>query len=77
MMSNIVEFPIRKTQQAKDLQHIARTTKNVVFTCIKDEMLALKMPFKQDKYLQAKAIEIADMYHNILVEYYKNDANFT
>jgi hypothetical protein len=76
-MSNVIEFPIRKTQQCKDLQHIARTTKSVVFTCIKDEMLALKMPFMKDKYLQAKALEIADMYHNILVEYHQNDENFT
>lgn len=75
-MSNVIEFPLRKTQQCKDLQHIARTTKSVVHTCIVDEMLALKLPVKQDKYLQAKALEIADMYHTVLVEYYNNDTNF-
>ena len=75
-MSNVIEFPMHKTQQANELKHIARTTKSVVHTCIMDEMLALKLPFKQDKYLQAKALEIAELYHTVLIEYYKNDSNF-
>jgi len=35
------------------------------------------MPVMQDKQLQAKINEIASMYHNVLIEYFQNDSNFS
>lgn len=75
-MSNVINFPMLKTQHCKEIRNVARTTKSVVATLMQDEMLALKMPVKQDKQLQAKINEIASMYHNVLIEYFQNDSNF-
>ena len=66
-----------KTQHCKEIRNVARTTKSVVATLMRDEMLALKMPVKQDKQLQAKINEIASMYHNVLIEYFEDDNNFS
>ena len=76
-MSNVINFPTLKTQHCKEIRNVARTTKSVVATLMRDEMLALKMPVMQDKHLQAKINEIASMYHNVLIEYFQNDSNFS
>jgi hypothetical protein len=75
-MSNVINFPTLKTQHCKEIRNVARTTKSVVATLMRDEMLALKMPVMQDKQLQEKIREISTMYHNVLTEYFQNDSNF-
>jgi hypothetical protein len=75
-MSNVINFPTLKTQHCKEIRNVARTTKSVVATLMRDEMLALKMPVMQDKQLQEKIREISTMYHNVLIEYFQNDSNF-
>ena len=76
-MNNVVNFPMLKTQHCKEIRNVAKTTKSVVATLFKDEMLALKMPVMQDKHLQSKINEIATMYHNVLIEYFEDDNNFS
>ena len=75
-MSNVINFPTLKTQHCKEIRNVARTTKSVVATLMRDEMLALKMPVMQDKQLQEKIREISTMYHNVLTEYFQNDSNY-
>ena len=75
-MTNVINFPTLKTQHCKEIRNVAKTTKSVVATLMRDEMLALKMPVMQDKHLQSKINEIASMYSDVLIEYFQNDSNF-
>ena len=75
-MTNVIEFPYRKTKAVTDACAIASTTCYELTQFIAEEMNKMHMPIYKDKALQAEVVKISDAYKKLLLDYFQNDDNF-